>query len=137
MSRSGARVALVLAFGSAAVPAMLPAPSPAGPRSAAPSPAAASLAAALREAAPPAAAGSTAEPSPAIRVDQVGYPAGAAVAAIAGRVYPPFDPAFAERSIAAARRAWAWLDEHPDVTFRNPRGVSTGEYGAVIPTASR
>ena len=88
MSRSGARVALVLAFGSAAVPAMLPAPSPAGPRSAAPSPAASSLAAALREAAPAAAAGSTAEPSPAIRVDQVGYPAGAPKAALIA-VEPP------------------------------------------------
>lgn len=53
----------------------------------------------------------------------------AAVAAIAGRVYAPYDRSFAERSLAAARRAWAWLDEHPDVVFRNPPGVTTGEYG--------
>jgi endoglucanase len=53
----------------------------------------------------------------------------AAVAAIAGRLYRPHDRAFADRSLAAARRAWGWLGEYPNVTFRNPRGVSTGEYG--------
>jgi endoglucanase len=53
----------------------------------------------------------------------------AAVAAMAARVYKPFDAAFAAVNLAAARKAWEWADAHPDVTFRNPAGISTGEYG--------
>jgi endoglucanase len=53
----------------------------------------------------------------------------AAVMAIAARVYRPFDAAFAARSLTAAEKAWKWLDEFPNVTFRNPAGVSTGGYG--------
>jgi endoglucanase len=53
----------------------------------------------------------------------------AAVAAIAARVYQPFDAKFAARNLEAARRAWAWAEKNPNVTFRNPSGVSTGEYG--------
>lgn len=53
----------------------------------------------------------------------------AAVAAIAARVYGPFDKAFAERNLGAARKAWQWTEAHPNVTFKNPPGVSTGEYG--------
>jgi endoglucanase len=53
----------------------------------------------------------------------------AAVAAIAARVYKPFDAAFATRALGAARRAWKWTEQYPNVTFRNPPGVTTGEYG--------
>ena len=53
----------------------------------------------------------------------------AAVAAIAARVYKPFDPNFAVKNLDAARKAWAWTEKHPNVTFRNPPGISTGEYG--------
>jgi endoglucanase len=53
----------------------------------------------------------------------------AAVMAIAGRVYRPFNPAFAAKSLAAAEKAWSWLDKFPNVTFRNPPGVATGGYG--------
>ena len=53
----------------------------------------------------------------------------AAVAAIAGRVYKPFDAAFAAQSLQAARRAFAWTEANPNVTFRNPPGVTTGGYG--------
>jgi endoglucanase len=53
----------------------------------------------------------------------------AAVGAIAARVYKPFDRAFAARALDAARKAWAWAEKNPDVMFRNPPGVSTGEYG--------
>ena len=52
----------------------------------------------------------------------------AAVMAIAGRVYAPHDAAFARKSLDAARRAWLWLDQNPNVLFRNPPGVRTGEY---------
>jgi len=53
----------------------------------------------------------------------------AAVAAIAARVYRPFDSAFAARNLDAARRAWTWTEKYPNVTFRNPPGITTGEYG--------
>jgi endoglucanase len=53
----------------------------------------------------------------------------AAVMAIAGRVYRPFDSAFARRASEAAAHAWTWLEAHPNVTFRNPKGVVTGAYG--------
>lgn len=53
----------------------------------------------------------------------------AAVGAIAARIYKPFDAAFAARELDAARKAWDWAEQNPDVTFRNPPGVSTGEYG--------
>jgi len=53
----------------------------------------------------------------------------AAVGAIAARVYKPFDAKFAEQALDAARKAWAWTEKNPDVTFKNPAGVSTGEYG--------
>jgi endoglucanase len=53
----------------------------------------------------------------------------AAVAAIASRVYEPFDQKFAVTNLSAARHAWAWTERYPNVTFRNPPGVSTGEYG--------
>jgi endoglucanase len=49
--------------------------------------------------------------------------------AVAARVYRPFDAAFAERALGAALRANAWLSKNPDVLFRNPPGVVTGEYG--------
>jgi endoglucanase len=53
----------------------------------------------------------------------------AAVAAIAARVYKPYDPQFAARALDAARRAWQWTEQYPNVAFRNPPGVTTGEYG--------
>jgi endoglucanase len=53
----------------------------------------------------------------------------AATAAIAARVYLPFDAKFAKENLDAARLAWSWLEKNPDVLFRNPSGVSTGEYG--------
>jgi endoglucanase len=52
-----------------------------------------------------------------------------AVAAIASRVYRPYDRAFADAALAAARKAWAWATAHPAVTYRNPPGISTGAYG--------
>jgi endoglucanase len=53
----------------------------------------------------------------------------AAVAAIAARVYQPFDAKFAARSLEAARKGWQWAEKNPHVIFRNPQNVSTGEYG--------
>jgi endoglucanase len=53
----------------------------------------------------------------------------AAVMAIAARVYKPYDAAYAKQCLAAAEKAWTWLEKNPNVTFRNPSGVLTGEYG--------
>jgi endoglucanase len=53
----------------------------------------------------------------------------AAVAAIAARVYKPFDAKFAAQNLEAARRAWLWAEKYPNATFTNPAGVTTGEYG--------
>ncbi len=53
----------------------------------------------------------------------------AAVMAIAARAYRPFDAAYAHRCLLAAQSAWKWLDQNPDVVFRNPRGITTGDYG--------
>jgi endoglucanase len=52
------------------------------------------------------------------------------VAALAARVYQPFDKAYAERNLAAARKAWDWVIEHPDVLYlHDPPGIHTGTYG--------
>jgi endoglucanase len=53
----------------------------------------------------------------------------AAVAAIAARVYLPFDAKFAAQNLEAACKAWLWTEKFPKVTFRNSSGVNTGEYG--------
>jgi endoglucanase len=53
----------------------------------------------------------------------------AAVGAIAARVYKPYDAKFAARALEAARRAWVWTEKNPNVIYRNPPGVTTGEYG--------
>ncbi|HEY0785785.1 MAG TPA: glycoside hydrolase family 9 protein, partial [Acidobacteriaceae bacterium] len=52
----------------------------------------------------------------------------ASVAAIAARCYRPYDAAFADRCLLAARRAWTWAMAHPQVPFTNPAHVGTGGY---------
>ncbi len=53
----------------------------------------------------------------------------AAVGAIAARVFKRYDARFAARALDSSRRAWAWTEKYPNVTFKNPPGVNTGEYG--------
>jgi len=53
----------------------------------------------------------------------------AAVMAIAARAFRPFNRAYADRCLAASRKAWSWVEKHPDVIFHNPPHVNTGEYG--------
>lgn len=53
----------------------------------------------------------------------------ASVMAIAARVYRPFDAAYSGKCLKAAKRAWTWVEQHPNVIFQNPPGVSTGAYG--------
>lgn len=54
----------------------------------------------------------------------------AAVAAIAARTYQPYDSAYADKCLRAAKSAFIWAEAHPNVLFtRNPRGIGTGGYG--------
>lgn len=53
----------------------------------------------------------------------------AAVMAVASRVFEEFDQAYAQRCLDAALDAWNWALDHPDVPYRQPADVSTGEYG--------
>jgi endoglucanase len=52
----------------------------------------------------------------------------AAAMAMAGRIYAPFDKAYADDCAARAKRAWDWAVKNPDVPFANPQDVKTGEY---------
>ena len=62
----------------------------------------------------------------------------AACLALASRIYRPFDEAFANRMLLSARRAWDWLQAHPDfVPFMNPEGVHTGWYGGRSDVSNR
>lgn len=56
----------------------------------------------------------------------------AAAMALASRLYVPFEkqfPGFSSRALAAAKKAFDWAVAHPDVEFKNPKGVVTGQYG--------
>lgn len=54
----------------------------------------------------------------------------AAVTAKAARVWRTLDADFADRCLAASRRAWAWLNDGRSLTgYKNPDDISTGEYG--------
>ncbi|MGA3371476.1 MAG: glycoside hydrolase family 9 protein [Terracidiphilus sp.] len=53
----------------------------------------------------------------------------AAAAAIAARVYQPYDAKFAARALEAAQRAWEWTEKYPNVFFsKDPPGIATGIY---------
>jgi endoglucanase len=56
----------------------------------------------------------------------------AAMMAQAARIFVRFDPGFAATCLAAAQKAWAYLQVHPSIVppggFRNPEGTRTGEY---------
>lgn len=54
----------------------------------------------------------------------------AAIMAKASKTYKPFDPAFSDKCLAAAEKAWAWLVSNKNVPgFKNPPDIATGEYG--------
>lgn len=54
----------------------------------------------------------------------------AAVMAKAYRVYRRLDAGFAKTALKAAKRAWTWLESHPEfIGFNNPKECNTGEYG--------
>ncbi len=53
----------------------------------------------------------------------------AAVMATASRVFKEIYPERASRMRSAAESAWRWAQANPALLFKNPTGVSTGEYG--------
>lgn len=52
----------------------------------------------------------------------------AAVMAVAARVYRPFDASYADKCLEAAKKAYAWGAQNPNVQFTNPSDVGTGDY---------
>ena len=53
----------------------------------------------------------------------------AAVMARASTVYADLDPAFAKQALNAAKKAYAYLEEHKSApSFKNPEEIVTGEY---------
>ncbi|MEN8798301.1 MAG: glycoside hydrolase family 9 protein, partial [Flavobacteriaceae bacterium] len=53
----------------------------------------------------------------------------AAVAAKMSRAYTEIDPDYSAKCLEAAQKAWDWALEHPDMAYKNPEDVQTGEYG--------
>lgn len=53
----------------------------------------------------------------------------AAVMAQAARIYADRDPEFASAALTAAEAAWKWAVAHPNLLYKNPEDVVTGQYG--------
>ena len=53
----------------------------------------------------------------------------AAEMAITYRVFRFYDEMYAKAALAAARRAWKWAVNNPEVYFENPSDIRTGSYG--------
>ena len=70
------------------------------------------------------------EPEYLMPVSHCATAAACACTALAARVYREYDGDFSGRMLLSARRAWEWLQAHPEFTpFQNPEGVHTGGYG--------
>mgnify|MGYP001827180962 CR=1 FL=1 len=53
----------------------------------------------------------------------------AGAAAQAARVFMPYDSIYAERCLQAAKKAYSWSVENPEVAYVNPEDITTGQYG--------
>ena len=49
--------------------------------------------------------------------------------ALAYEFFMEYDVAFAEKCLAAAEKAWTFLEANPNLIFTNPSDISTGSYG--------
>ncbi|HBN11514.1 MAG TPA: glycosyl hydrolase family 9, cellulase [Ruminococcus sp.] len=49
--------------------------------------------------------------------------------ALAYEFYNDIDSDFAEKCLDAAEKAWAFLESNPNLIFKNPEDITTGEYG--------
>ncbi len=52
-----------------------------------------------------------------------------ATMALASRIYRPFDAAFSDRALAAAKKSQIWLETHPEFLFEHIKECRTGGYG--------
>ncbi|MFN8255277.1 MAG: glycoside hydrolase family 9 protein [Bacteroidales bacterium] len=53
----------------------------------------------------------------------------AAMTAQAARIYKNIDTEFSKKCITAAEKAWNWSVKNPNVIYKNPSDIFTGEYG--------
>ena len=53
----------------------------------------------------------------------------AGAAAQAARVFMPYDSIYSEKCLQAAKNAYSWSLDNPEVEFVNPEDISTGQYG--------
>ncbi len=51
-----------------------------------------------------------------------------AAMAMAYEFYQEVNPTFADTCLAAAKRAWNFLEEHPEFIFQDPEDITTGSY---------
>ncbi len=49
--------------------------------------------------------------------------------AMAYEFYSPFDKNFADKCLKAAEKAWGFLEQNPNMIFKNPADITTGDYG--------
>ena len=49
--------------------------------------------------------------------------------ALAYEMYKDIDAEFAEKCLTAGEKAWQFLEENPNLIFKNPTDIVTGEYG--------
>ena len=52
-----------------------------------------------------------------------------ATMALASRIYRPFDAAFSDCALAAAKKSQTWLETHPEFLFEHIKECRTGGYG--------
>lgn len=52
--------------------------------------------------------------------------------ALAAQVYQATDAAYAQKCLAAAESAWAYLEQNPDFNFKDPEDITTGDYGDTV-----
>ena len=52
-----------------------------------------------------------------------------AMAAMASRLYRTYDSTFSNKCLRAAEKAWQWTLLNPNIVYKNPKDISTGEYG--------
>lgn len=60
-----------------------------------------------------------------------------ATMAMAYEFYYDIDRNFSETCLAAAKKAWSFLESNPNFIFKNPSDILTGEYGDVSDTDER
>ncbi|MBR6107076.1 MAG: glycoside hydrolase family 9 protein [Oscillospiraceae bacterium] len=49
--------------------------------------------------------------------------------AMAAEFYKDINKDYADKCLAAAKKAWSFLEAHPEFIYKNPSDISTGDYG--------